>query len=290
MIAGTNVADVADVGAEHQGPRAEQESPAPQEERRQGWGSGPLLPIATTILILLVWELLSRTHVLPTEVPPVTTILAALVEMVPTAAFWSSLAATLAQFGIGLLVGSVAGIALGVVLGGIPLLYRISHYALDFLRSIPAVVYLPVLILVFGATPRVGYILGAVAALWPLLFQTYYGVAGVTPLLKDTARVFGLRPHQRLVHVTLPAVSPFVATGMRIAASHVLVVVVAVEIISAVAGIGSDIAIYATNAVYPGMYALVLVVGLLGVLVNFVLERIERRQLHWHASYREVEG
>lgn len=262
---------------------------APAPARRTRWAVR-LLPVITTLALLAVWELLSRTHVLPAEIPPVSAIFEAVVELVPTKAFAASLGATAEQFAIGLLIGGAAGVALGVLLGGVPVLYRISRYLLDFLRSIPAVVYLPVLILLLGATAPVSYVLGAIGALWPLLFQTFYGVAGVPPLLRDTGRVFGLRPHQRLLHITLPAVSPFVATGLRIAASHVLVVVVAVEIISAVPGLGADIAVYATNGVYPQMYALVFVVGVLGVAVNYVLQRLERRQLHWHTSHRGADS
>jgi ABC-type nitrate/sulfonate/bicarbonate transport system permease component len=246
-----------------------------------------VLPWVTTAALLALEEILARTGVLPAEVPPFTDIVRAGWELVPTAAFASSLGATVQQFAIGLLVGVALGVAAGVALGAIPLLYRLTHYVMDFLRFIPAVVYLPVLILVLGATPEVAYFLAAVGALWPMLFQTYYGVAGISPVLKDTGRVFGLKPHQRLLHIVLPAVSPFVATGLRIAAAHALVVVVAVEIITAVEGLGRDIAVYATNGVYPEMYALVGVVGLIGVIVNVVLEWLERRQLHWHSSYRE---
>jgi ABC-type nitrate/sulfonate/bicarbonate transport system permease component len=246
------------------------------------------LPWGTSIALLVVWELLSRAKVFPSEIPPVTEIARALIKLVPTHAFGASLLATIEQFVVGLLVGGVAGIVLGVLLGAVPLLYQLTHYLLDFLRFIPAVVYLPVLILLLGSTPGVGYVLGAAGAIWPMLFQTYYGVTGVSAILRDTGRVFGLRPHQRLMHITLPAVSPFVATGLRIAASHVLVVVTAVQIISSVAGLGSHIAAYASNAVYPQMYALLVVVGVLGVLMNFGLERLERRQLHWHRSYREA--
>lgn len=247
------------------------------------------LPWITTLALLGIWELLSRTGVLPSEVPPVTTIVQALLQILPTAQFGNSLVATVGQFGLALVFGVAVGLVLGVALGAIPLLYKLSHYLLDFLRFIPAVVYLPLLVLVMGATPKVGYLLGAVGAVWPMIFQAYYGVAGVSPTLQDSARVFGLKVHQRLLHVTLPAVSPFVATGLRIAAAHVLVVVVAVEIISAIPGMGDDIQTYASNAVYPKMYALVLMVGVLGLLVNSILQWFERRLLHWHVAYREVE-
>jgi ABC-type nitrate/sulfonate/bicarbonate transport system permease component len=246
-----------------------------------------VLPWVTTVVLLGLEELLARTGVLPEEVPPFSEIVRAGWELVPTAAFAASLGATVQQLAVGLLAGVAIGIAVGVALGAIPLLYQLTHYVLDFLRFIPAVVYLPVLVLVLGTNPEVAYILAAVGCIWPMLFQTYYGVAGIPPILQDTGRVFGLKPHQRLLHIVLPAVSPFVATGLRIAASHALVVVVAVEIITAVEGLGRDIAVFASNGVYPQMYALVGVVGVIGVLINVVLERVERRQLHWHSSYRE---
>ena len=245
------------------------------------------LPWITVAAFLALEEVLSRAGVLSDALPPFTEIVRAGVALVPTPEFLASLGTTLQQFLGGLLAGAAIGVAAGMALGGIPVLYRLTHYVLDFLRFIPAVVYLPILILVLGARPEVSYLLAAVGSIWPLLFQTYYGVAGIAPVLKDTGRVFGLKPHQRLLHIVLPAVSPFVATGLRIAASHALVVVVAVQIITAIRGLGRDIAVYATNGVYPEMYALIGVVGVIGVLLNIVLERIERRQLHWHSAYRE---
>ncbi|MET7996982.1 ABC transporter permease subunit [Amycolatopsis sp. NPDC005232] len=245
------------------------------------------LPWLTTLGILVLWELVARAGWLPPEVPSISAIGAALVELAPTAGFVHALMATLEQVAVGLAGGVVAGLVLGVALGTVPLLYRLVHYPLDFLRFVPAVVFLPLMLLLLGATPRVSTLLGMVGALWPMLFQTFYGVSGINDVLRDSARVFGLRAHQRLGHVVLPAVAPFVATGVRLAASHVLVVVVAVEIIASVRGIGADIAVYASNAVYPSMYALVFVVGVLGVLANVGLLAIERRVLGWHISYRE---
>lgn len=246
------------------------------------------LPWATTIALIAFVELLSRLGVFPEEVPSFTSVVGAALEVIPTPEFLESLWATLEQFAVGLAIGVVIGVALGVALGTIPLLYQLLHYVLDFMRFIPAVVYLPLLLLVMGARPGVAYILAAVGAVWPMLFQTYYGVVGIPQILKDTGRVFGLTSAQRLRHVVIPSVSPFLATGLRIAAAHALVVVVAVEIITTVIGLGRDIAVYSSNGIYPEMYALVGVVGILGLLINWGLESLERWQLHWHSSYREV--
>lgn len=246
------------------------------------------LPWATTIAIVLVMEVLCQAGVFPHAVPAPSAAIAAAWTLLPTPEFLASLGATLAQFIVGLAIGVAVGVAVGIVLGTVPMLYRLTHYTLDFLRYIPSVVYLPLLLLVMGARPEVAYVLAAIGSVWPMLFQTYYGVVGIPPILKDTARIFGLTTAQRLRYVTVQSVSPFIATGLRIAAAHALVVVVAVQIITTVVGLGRDIAAYSTNGVYPEMYALVAVVGIIGLLINWGLEAIERRQLHWHSSHREA--
>lgn len=244
------------------------------------------LPWITTIVVVVLEEVLARTGVLPSSIPPFSAVAVATWQMLPTAVFWTSVGQTLAQFAIGLVIGVVAGVVLGVLLGTIPLLQRLTFYTFEFLRFIPAVVYIPILLLLMGARPQLAIILAAVGALWPVMYQTYYGVAGISSILRDTGRVFGLRTGQRLRSIVIPSVSPFLATGLRIAAAHALVVVVAVEIITSVEGLGRDIEMYTINGVIPELYALVFVVGIIGLLVNGLLEFIERRQLHWHPTYR----
>lgn len=256
--------------------------------RRRPW-QVRALPWVTTLGIIGLAEVLCRTGVFPPEISAPTVVLQAAWALLPTPEFLASLGATLEQFAVGLAIGVVVGVALGIALGTVPLLYRLTHYLLDFLRFIPAVVYLPLLLLVMGARPGVAYILAAVGAVWPMLFQTYYGVVGIAPILKDTGRVFGFTTAQQLRHIVVPSVSPFLATGLRIAAAHALVVVVAVEIITTVVGLGREISVFSSNGVYPEMYALVAVVGVLGLLVNWGLETWERRQLHWHSSHREAQ-
>jgi ABC-type nitrate/sulfonate/bicarbonate transport system permease component len=244
------------------------------------------LPWVTTLGTLAVWELLCRTGFFPSELPPVSEILVALARLAGTAQMWVALGNTVVQFLVGMVVGSLIGIALGVAIGLSRTLDTLLRGLLEFLRFIPSVVYLPALILVVGMKPEIAYILGTVAAVWPTLYQTYYGVSGIPAVLSDTGRVFGFTWLMRLRFIVLPQVSPFVATGIRIASSHVLVVVVAVEIISLIPGIGREITVFATNAVYPSMYAMIALAGFLGVVMNLGLGRFERRVLRWHPSQR----
>ena len=257
--------------------------------KRRSWLARSL-PWITTIAIIAAQEILARAGVLPRVIPPFTETVAAVWNMLPTPVFLTSLGQMFQQFAISLAIGVLAGVALGILIGVVPVLNQLLRYVLEFLRFTPSVVYIPILLLLMGARPQVAITLAALGSMWPVLYQTYYGVVGVSQILKDTGRVFGLTRGQQLMSITIPSVSPFLATGIRIAAAHALIVVVAVQIIAAVPGIGRDIQNYAENGVFPQMYGLILVVGIIGLLVNWLLELLERRQLHWHASYREKQA
>jgi ABC-type nitrate/sulfonate/bicarbonate transport system permease component len=249
-----------------------------------------ILPWVTTIAIIALQEILARTGVLPSLIPPFTEVVAAGWQMLPTSEFLLGLVQVLEQFIAGLVIGVVVGVVLGILLSLTPVVNQLVRYVLEFLRFTPAIVYIPILVLLMGARPQLSIVLAALGAVWPVLYQTYYGVVGVPQILKDTGRVFGLTRGQRLRSIILPSVSPFLATGVRIAASHALIVVVAVQIIASVEGLGRDIETYAANGVFPRMYALILVIGIIGFLLNWLLEILERRQLHWHTSYREKQA
>ncbi|UZX03112.1 ABC transporter permease subunit [Arthrobacter sp. CDRTa11] len=248
------------------------------------------LPWITTLAIITLQEILARTGVLPNVIPPFTETVAAGWMMLPTDVFLTGLGQMLQQFAISLALGIGAGVVLGILIGVAPVLNQLFRYVLEFLRFTPSVVYIPILLLLMGARPPVAITLAAIGSTWPVLYQTYYGVVGVSPILKDTGRVFGLSRAQQIRSITIPSVSPFLATGIRIAAAHALIIVVAVQIIAAVPGTGRDIQNYAENGVFPRMYALILVVGIIGLIINGLLELLERRQLHWHASYREKQA
>ncbi len=120
-----------------------------------------------------------------------------------------------------------------------------------------------------------------------MLLQTVYGVHDVDPTARDTARSYGLGRRAVLWRITLPSALPYLATGLRIAAAIGLILAVTSEIVVGVPGIGVRI----TDAQSAGgaealMYAWILAAGLLGWILNGVLQAVERRVLHWHTSFR----
>ena len=127
----------------------------------------------------------------------------------------------------------------------------------------------------------------ALAAFWPMFFQTAYGVQDVDPVVRDTARSYRVGPVRQFFFVSIPGSTPFIATGLRLAASIALLLAVGTEMVVGLPGLGFEI----FSAQYAGqttrMYALVAASGVLGMLIGALFTRLERRALRWHSSQRK---
>jgi ABC-type nitrate/sulfonate/bicarbonate transport system permease component len=113
-----------------------------------------------------------------------------------------------------------------------------------------------------------------------------YGVHQVDPVARDVARAYRFRRRERVFAVVLPSAAPFVATGVRIAATMSLLLAVGAELIGNAPGLGQSISGAEQNGDIPQMYAYIVVTAVLGVLINLALLRVERRTLRWHAAHR----
>lgn len=245
--------------------------------------------MVATLVLLGAWEVASRTGVLPSEVPPPIRVAGWLSTHATQGDFWGPVGDTATHWFGGLLIGAALGVALGILLGLTPLLEQFLRAPLEFLRPIPSIVYLPLLILMLGSRSVTAITVAAVGALWPVLFQTFYGVLGIDSQAVETGRVFGLRRRQILWNIMLPSVLPYVAVGLRVGSSLALVVAISAELIGGVPGLGTEILAAAQNGRYEATYGLVVVVGVFGLILNTVLEQAERRLLPWHQPHRKVE-
>jgi len=251
------------------------------------WTTDALLPVVASAALLALWEVLSRT-VLPPEIPPVSSVLGWLSGNASSGALWAAIGQTLAQWAVGLGIAVVAGSVIGAATGTSPVANNLLTGLFEFFRPIPAVVYLPLLLLLMGATAKVSIILAAVSAFWPVLYQVHYGVKSIDPVTQDTSRVFGLTPGQRVCSVVAPSILPFLATGVRIASTIALLSAIVMELLGGVPGLGIVLAQDSYNGLYSAMYGILFIAGVLGVLLNSVFTRLDGVMLHWHPGYRTV--
>jgi ABC-type nitrate/sulfonate/bicarbonate transport system permease component len=118
------------------------------------------------------------------------------------------------------------------------------------------------------------------------LVQILYGVQDVDPVARETARSYRFSHLTQVRTVTWPTTLPYALTGLRLAATVALILTITGELIIGTPGLGKLIALAQTSGAVASMYALVIVTGLLGVAVNILARRLERRALRWHPSIR----
>jgi NitT/TauT family transport system permease protein len=186
---------------------------------------------------------------------------------------------------VGLLIAIVIAVPSGLILGSLPFVNSAVRMLIEFLRPIPAVALIPLVILMIADQARIEQTLAAYAALWPILINTIYAVGDVDPVPQEMARSFGLGRLVILRRIALPSVAPFVATGIRVASSIALIVTISTELIAG--GGEHGIGIYILNASADAgradvVFAAAGIAGLLGYLIDLGMRSLERRMFRWH--------
>lgn len=268
-------------------------------EDRQAWASRrPRLPgadslgtfglgVAGLLAVGGVLELLPRVGIVDRRFfPPSSEILAALVNELGSAEFWTAFGQTMTGWALGLALAMVAGIVAGVAIGSVPALRSLTASTIEFLRPIPSVALIPLVVLMYGSRPQSALILVVYAAFWQVLVQVLYGVADVDPVVRDTARSYRFSRWTIFRQVVWPTALPYIMTAFRLAAAVALILEITAELVIGVPGLGREVGVAQSSSAIPLTYALVVVVGLIGITVNVLARTVERRVLRWHASVR----
>ena len=246
-------------------------------------------PLLVAIAVLGAAEGLIRGGVITSsQLPPPSQIAQAFFDDIQHAAVWTALGSTMLAWAIGLAGVIIVGVPVGMALGLNRKVYGSTQPMFEFIRTVPSIAGLPLLILLLGISLRLGVVMVFAGALWPVLIQTMYGVQDVDPAAKDVGRAYGLGRVRLFTKIVLPSSFPYIATGIRLAAVIGLLLSVSASLLAGGDGIGFLIA-KAMYAGAPGLiYARIVLIGLAGLLVSLSVTYLEKKLLFWHPSQRKV--
>jgi NitT/TauT family transport system permease protein len=205
-------------------------------------------------------------------------------DLVTTGAFLSAVGSTMVAWLWAMAITVAIAVPAGMLFGLVPWAESALRPALEFVRPIPSVVLLPLVLLIVQDNTRTEIAVIVIASVWPVLLNTVYGFREVDPLAKETLRGFGFGPLAVMWHVSVPSAGPFIATGVRIAASLAFVVAIAAELVgTGMNGVGAFAgqAQGGTDAV-PVMIAVAALSGVIGLAINAALTGAERHAFRWH--------
>ena len=236
---------------------------------------------------LVTWQLASTLRwVNPEVVPSALDTFSQLGLMMTDLEFWRNVGRTMTAWGIGLAIGNGTIPTIAPSVGMVPFLRRATHTVVEFLRPIPSVALIPLAILTYGLQIQAALVIIVYASFWQIFVQVLYGVADIDTVARDTARSFGLTRGSRIRNLVLPTALPYLMTGLRLAAAVALILAITAEMTIGNPGLGRVLAVSAGIGNYTTVYAIVVVTGVLGLIINLGFRAIERRTLAWHQSVR----
>lgn len=241
---------------------------------------GRLLTVVFIVGLIALQEILTRTDVLPSGYfPPASQIAEAFVtELTGTAmasALWQTMSTWLLALGIAVVLGTAAGIMLGLLTP----LEAVLRPVIEFLRPVPSVALIPLVVLTIGTGSQSALFLAVFAAFWQVLVPAIAGVRAAHPVGLETARSYHLTTWQKIRWIQLPSMLPYLTTAIRLATSTTLILVVTAEIIIQMPGIGYEITMSRSAGNPARMYAFIVLSGLAGIALNALMRRLENKVL-----------
>jgi ABC-type nitrate/sulfonate/bicarbonate transport system permease component len=152
---------------------------------------------------------------------------------------------------------------------------------LSFVRAIPPVALVPPAIILIGIGSKMMITLSFFVAMWPIVLNVADGVREIDQTMRDTSQILRLSRLRKLRYQTLPAVAPRLFAGMHTALVFCIIGIVAVEYLSGTEGLGYLLQISQYSVDIPTMWAVILMLGLLGNIFNLLFNLLQRRVLYW---------
>jgi NitT/TauT family transport system permease protein len=248
---------------------------------RAGWKS------LAVLLFLALWEFGPQYLAGPSTrvfLPPLHEVLAAGARLVDTGQLQNHLQASLTRSVSGFGIAVVSAVVLGLLIAWYGWLNSFLNPLLELFRNTATLALLPVFTLLLGIGEESKITIVAYAAFFPVLLNTIAGVRTVDPLLIRAAKSLGLNSFRLFQKVILPSAVPTIFTGIRMAGTSSILVLIAAEMVGAKAGLGYLIVNSQMSFLIPDMYAGILTVSVLGLLVNTLLVALERHFSRWRTA------
>jgi len=238
---------------------------------------------ASIIAIILAWFFVSWLNIFsPILLPGPILVFLKLGVIIFSGNILPDLGMTLFRALAGLAISIIIGVPLGLIFGFFNKAYSYFEFMIDFMRSIPATALIPLFLLFFGIGNASKIIIVVFVSSLIIIVNTIYGVKSANKTRIMVGKSFHLSRFGLFSKIILPEAAQSISAGIRVAISMSLVIVIVAEMfIGTRAGLGHRIidAQYVYNT--TEMYAVIILVGIIGYFLNRMYSVIEARKIHW---------
>ena len=260
-------------------------APGPVQKLLGAIKPSTLRAVASFVSVMVLWELVARILVKnPLFFAPLTAVWSRSVELWLSGELQIHIWTSSQEFILGFLLACFVGIMFGVVMASSVIVRDFCDPWVSMLYSTPIIALGPLFILWFGigVSSKVAVIF--IVAVFPILINTFAGLATTDANLIEVARSFGSSPAQIFTKVRFPSALPFIVAGLRLGVARGLVGVVVAELFGAKEGLGWLIMISAQTFDTAGLFVGVFILAASGVITVEIIKLIERRLAPWRGQ------
>jgi len=244
---------------------------------------GSMLWITPLVAFLFVWEFVSRAGLFPADkVPAFTTVLATLWKCLAIPSFTLMVLTSFLNLTTGILAALLFALPLALTVGLRNRVDIMLTPMIMLIGALPDLAILPLMVMWFGPGNAAAIMMCAICAFFPIYFTVREGTKGIPPDYFHVATVFKTGKFSKLAKVILPSIFPNLVTGLRLSFDFVWEIILAIEIIARVTGIGTfiDSSVSAGSVEYA--FAGILAVGMIAISVDrLVFRTLENRIARW---------
>lgn len=261
-------------------------------KKKNGLGGGPKIPNRVWLFIsflaaMLLWYILSIIPATSRGFPNAIVVLKSLGTMIERGVFFKDIASSMISVFWGYLLGFVIALPAAIVMAWYRPVRNILEPWIQFIRNIPPLAYVPLIVIIAGVGRRPQIIVITIATFLIMCITIYQGVINVDETLIKAARVLGATDKDIFIRVIAPATLPFILTAVRLGASVALTTLIAAESTGASAGLGMRIRSLNNSFEAAPMLLYVIIIGIIGITVESIIKFLERRLTGWQEK-REI--
>ena len=234
----------------------------------------PVLVLRIVILAVVLggWEALAASGLLFKDVvPSLLKIGEALINLLTTPAFYHNLAVTGQEVGAALVIGGLAGLIAGLMLGGSRFMSRAYEPYYYYLAPTPKIIFFPVMIMWFGVGLGSKIAMGSISCFFPVALSVAAGMRGIDKVLIRVGRSFRASTWQMITKVYLPAMRAPMINGVRLGFGVAVIGTLLAETKLSNQGLGFMVIQAYTLFNMPMMYALLIIVFAIAIGANTLL-------------------
>jgi len=249
----------------------------------------PVPSLLVVVVFMGAWELITRTEfVHPIILPPPTDVAAALRDLVTGDELRRHLIVTTVETIGGFLVGSAAGFLLAWLAVSSPLANRALRPFIILLQATPKIALAPLLITWFGFGPLSKVAQSALLTFFPVFINSDVGLSILDEDSVRLMRSLKASRWQTFIKLRLPHALPAIFAGLRTGLTFSLIGAVVSEMIGAREGLGLILVRYQAGFDIPLMYAVIFVMGMLGLVLFLAISFIDRRVVFWRDKQQGI--